>query len=113
MKKLSPFVISDRRFSMIERTSDLFGAHNAAGLNISGSFDAPPQADQIMAANNGGGIMSYIIGHDEGIGRRLTENLQKTTFAGMKQAPDAVMTFHWTDDENLYGTRGQGSKIGG
>jgi len=120
------FVISDHGFSTIERVSDVLGSLNAAGLKVSGSFDAPPQPGQIMAVNNGGSIMFYVIGHDEGIGRSLAENLQKSSYAGVifsrwnfpgtfslhtalidtKEAPDVVMAFHWTDDKNLSGAPG-------
>jgi hypothetical protein len=132
------FVISDHGFSTIEREIDVVPPLVAAGLKVTGTaFDSTPQPGQVLAVGNGGSIMFYIIGHDEGIGRKLTEVVQKSDYAGVlfsrwrfpgtfplhavriatKQAPDIVMAFHWTRDPNKYGAPGSldadtGRKVG-
>jgi arylsulfatase A-like enzyme len=121
------FIISDHGFSTVERSSDVLAPLNAAGIKVSGTaFDHSPQSGDVLAVGNGGSMMFYIIGHDEGIGRKLTALLQKTDYAGViftrwklpgtfdlhtghiatKLAPDVVMAFHWTADPNSYGVPG-------
>jgi len=122
------FVISDHGFSTIQRSSDVMAPLSAAGLKVTGTgFDHPPQTGEIMAVNNGGSIMFYVIGHDEAIGRALTDILEKSDYAGVifsrwklpgtfdlhagriatKEAPDVVMAFHWTGAPNMYGAPGE------
>lgn len=121
------FVISDHGFSTIQRSSDVVAPLNAAGLKVTGTtFDHPPQPGEIMAVNNGGSIMFYVIGHDEEVGRKLTEIVQKSDYAGVifsrwklpgtfdlhtgriatKEAPDVVMAFRWSGELNQYGVPG-------
>ena len=121
------FVISDHGFSTIKRSSDVLGPMAAAGLKVTGTgFDHEPQPGEIMAVNNGGSMMFYVIGRDKDIGRKLTEIVQKSDYAGVifsrwklpgtfdlhtgwiatQKAPDVVMAFHWTGEPNIYGTPG-------
>jgi arylsulfatase A-like enzyme len=120
-------VISDHGFSTIERADDPVPPLSAEGLMVTGTgFGAQPPAGTILAVGNGGSIMFYVIGHDEEVGRKLTEFLQKTDYAGVifsrwglpgtfdlhtghiatKEAPDVVMALHWTGDPNAYGAPG-------
>lgn len=121
------FVISDHGFSTIARSTDVLAPMMAAGLKVTGkAFDHEPRPGEIMAVNNGGSIMFYIIGHKQEVGRQLTEIIQKTDCAGVifsrwklpgtfdlhtghiatPEAPDVVMAFHWTADANRYGVPG-------
>jgi arylsulfatase A-like enzyme len=121
------FVISDHGFSTVQRPDDSITPLNAAGLAVSGtSFAAQPQPGQVLAVSNGGSVMFYIIGHEQEIGRKLTQILQGTDYAGVifsrwnlpgtfdlhaahiatGQAPDVVMAMHWTAEPNIYGTPG-------
>ncbi len=120
-------VVSDHGFSTISRPDDPVSALHASGLDITGTaFAAPPKPGQVLAIGNGGSYSFYIIGHDETIGRKITEFLQTTDYAGVlfsrwglpgtfdlhtghiatKEAPDVVMAFHWTPDRNIYGSPG-------
>jgi arylsulfatase A-like enzyme len=121
------FVISDHGFSTVQRPDDVVTTLNGAGLKVTGtSFATPPQPGEVMAVGNGGSVMFYVIGHDEGVGRKLTELVQKTDYAGVifsrwkfpgtfdlhtghiatKDAPDVVMALHWTAQPNMYGAPG-------
>lgn len=121
------FVISDHGFSTIGRASDVITPLNAAGLRVTGTaFDHPPQPGEILPVSNGGSIMFYIAGHDQDVGRKLTEIIERSDYAGVlfsrwklpgtfdlhtaeiatSHAPDVVMAFHWTGDPNRYGARG-------
>ena len=120
-------VISDHGFSTVQRADDPVPPLRAEGLMVTGTgFAAQPRTGEILAVGNGGSIMFYVIGHDEGVGRRLTEFLQKTDYAGVifsrwglpgtfdlhtghiatKEAPDVVVALHWTGDPNIYGAPG-------
>jgi len=120
-------IISDHGFSTIARGADVMGPMNAAGLKVTGTaFSEPPQNGDVMAVNNGGSVMFYITGHDKDIGRKLTQIVQKSDYAGVifsqwklpgtfdlhtghiatKKAPDVVMSFHWTSAPNTYGAPG-------
>jgi arylsulfatase A-like enzyme len=120
------FVISDHGFSTVARPDNVAIPLAAAGLTVTGSFAGTPQNGDVIAVSNGGSIMFYIIGHDEEIGRKLVETVQKTDYAGVifskwklpgtfdlatagiatKDAPDVVMALHWTPDPNTYGAPG-------
>jgi len=120
-------VISDHGFSTIQQSGNVLAPLSAAGLKVTGTaFDHQPQPGEVMAVNNGGSIMFYVIGHDKEVGRKLTEIVQKSDYAGVifsrwkfpgtfdlhtahiatKDAPDVVMSFHWTDAPNAYGAPG-------
>ena len=121
------FVISDHGFSTVLRPDDVVTPLNAAGLKVTGTaFATQPQVGQVLAVGNGASIMFYVIGHDKEIGRKLTEVVQKTDYAGVifsrwkipgtfdlhtghiatKDAPDVVMALHWTAASNIYGAPG-------
>jgi len=126
-KDTDVFVISDHGFSTITRPDDPVTPLKAAGLNISESaFPAPPKPGDVLAVPAGGSYLFYIIGHDKEIGRRITEFLQKTDYAGAifsrwalpgtfdlraihfaaPTAPDIVVSLHWTAGLNLSGIPG-------
>jgi arylsulfatase A-like enzyme len=121
------FVISDHGFSTIARPDDPVTALRGSGLVITGTaFSAPPHAGEVLAVGNGGSYSFYVIGHDETIGRKITDFLQTTDYAGVlfsrwgfpgtfdlhtgliatKEAPDVVMALHWTAGPNQYGAPG-------
>jgi arylsulfatase A-like enzyme len=121
------FVVSDHGFSTVQRPDDVVTPLSAMGLKVTGTaFDAQPRKREVLAYGNGASIMFYIIGHDEGVGREVTNFLQKTDFAGVifsrwhlpgtfdlhtghiatKHAPDVMVALHWTSDPNMYGAPG-------
>jgi arylsulfatase A-like enzyme len=121
------FVVSDHGFSTVQRPDDVVTPLNAMGLKVSGTaFSTQPRNGDVLAAGNGASIMFYVIGHDGETGRKVTEFVQKTDFAGVifsrwnlpgtfplhtghiatKYAPDVMVTLHWTSDPNLYGAPG-------
>jgi arylsulfatase A-like enzyme len=121
------FVISDHGFSTIARPDDPVSALRAGGIEVTGTaFSAPPRPGQVLAVGNGGSYSFYVIGHDETIGRKLTDFLQTTDYTGVlfsrwglpgtfdlhtghiatPEAPDVVMALHWTAGPNLYGAPG-------
>jgi len=121
------FIISDHGFSTITRPDDPITPLSAEGLVVSGTaFAAQPKTGDIMAVGGGGSYLFYVIGHDETVGRKLVEFLQKTDYAGVifsrwplpgtfdlhaariatKLAPDVVLALHWTGDSNISGIPG-------
>jgi len=121
------FIISDHGFSTIERGAEVMAPLKMAGLKVTGTgFDHEPQTGEILAVDNGGSIMFYVIGHAQEVGRKLTEIVQKSDYAGVifsrwklpgtfdlhtgqiatHEAPDVVMSFHWTADPNVDGAPG-------
>jgi arylsulfatase A-like enzyme len=125
--KTDIFIISDHGFSTIQPSDQLLAPLTAAGLQVTGTgFSRPPQAGQIMAVNNGGSIMFYIVNHDEGIGRKLTDIVQKSQYAGViftrwslpgtfplhaawiatDKAPDVVVAVSWNTGKNQWGAPG-------
>ena len=120
-------IISDHGFSTIERVTDVTAPMSAAGIKVTGTaLDRPPKPGEVMAVNNGGSMMFYVIGHDREIGQRLTQIIQKSDYAGVifsrwklpgtfdlhtghiatKAAPDVVMAFRWSGEPNAYGAPG-------
>jgi len=120
-------IISDHGFSTITRSSDVIATLNAAGIKVTGTApEHPPLPGEVMAVNNGGSIMFYVIGHDKGVGQKLTEIIQKSDYAGVifsrwklpgtfdlhtghiatREAPDVVMAFRWSAEPNAYGAAG-------
>jgi arylsulfatase A-like enzyme len=120
------FVVSDHGFSTIERSIDLRKILNESGFSAKTEFSGEPKLGDIMLAGNGGSVLSYVVGHDETLIRRLVEFLQQSDFAGViftKQpmegtfgltqaaiqsdnAPDVMMSFHWNDSKNQFGIPG-------
>jgi arylsulfatase A-like enzyme len=132
------FVISDHGFSTIKSSNDALAPLQAEGIEVTGtSFAEPPHEGQVLALGNGGSISFYIIGHVEGIGRKIVDFLQTTKFAGVifsrwglpgtfdlhtghiatREAPDVVVALHWSPEANIYGSPGMldadwGRKLG-
>jgi arylsulfatase A-like enzyme len=126
-------VISDHGFSTIAQGSDVLAPLSAGGIKVTGTaFGHQPQPGEVLAVNNGGSVMFYIIGHSKEIGRELTDIVQKSDYAGVlfsrwnfpgtfdlhtahiatKDAPDIVMSFRWTAAPNVYGAPGSVSADG-
>jgi arylsulfatase A-like enzyme len=121
------FVVSDHGFSTVRSANDPIAPLTALGLRVTGTgWAQEPQAGDVLAVENGGSISFYITGHDEGIGRTVTDYLQSTDYAGVifsrwglpgtfdlhaahiatKEAPDVVLAMHWTPEPNMYGAPG-------
>ena len=121
------FIISDHGFSTLLGGNDILTPLAADGLMVTGTALAqPPKNGQVMAVGGGGCVLFYIIGHDEAIGRKLVESLQKLPSTGVifsrweipgsfdlhtahiatRDAPDVVMSFTWTAARNMDGTPG-------
>jgi arylsulfatase A-like enzyme len=127
------FVVSDHGFSTIRSANDPIAPLTALGLKVTGSFAQQPQPGQMMAVENGGSMSFYIVGHDKEIGRKVTDYLQGTDYAGVifsrwglpgtfdletgliatKEAPDVVVALHWTGEKNQYGAAGMVDGDGG
>jgi len=122
------FVISDHGFSTIAGAAGVLPPLAAAGVKVATgpAFDHPPQPGDVLPVNNGGSIMFYIIGHDQEVGRKLTDLIQKSDYAGVifsrwklpgtfdlhtghiatAEAPDVVMAFRWSGQPNAWGAPG-------
>jgi predicted AlkP superfamily pyrophosphatase or phosphodiesterase len=77
------FVVSDHGFSTIQRSIDLPKILNDSGFAAKTEFIDQPKLGDIMLAGNGGSVLFYAVGHDEGLTRRLVEFLQQSDFAGV------------------------------
>jgi arylsulfatase A-like enzyme len=132
------FVVSDHGFSTIRSANEPVAPLNAMGLSVTGTgFAQLPKPGQVLAVENGGSISFYITGHDKVIGRKITDFLQSTNYAGVifsrwklpgtfdlhaahiatRQAPDVVVALGWSGDRNANGIPGMldgdgGRKIG-
>ena len=120
------FVVSDHGFSTIERSIDLVPLLKAAGFRAFKEFTEPPRSGDIFVVGNGGSVLFYVIGHDQGVIQRVVSWLQQTDFAGVifarekiegtfsladieidtASGPDVVMSFSWNDKPNQFGIRG-------
>jgi arylsulfatase A-like enzyme len=128
------FVISDHGFSTIRSANEPVTPLNAMGLSVaSTSFAQLPKPGQVLAVENGGSISFYITGHDKVIGRKITDFLQSTNYAGVifsrwklpgtfdlhaahiatRQAPDVVVALNWSSDRNSLGIPGMLDGDGG
>ena len=120
------FVVSDHGFSTIERGVDICAELQKAGFPAQRGFTNPPQSGQILVNGLGGSTAFYVIGHDSTATRKLVEFLQKQDFTGVifsregapgtftlddvklhsLEAPDVVMSFHWSADKSKLGAPG-------
>jgi hypothetical protein len=120
------FVVSDHGFSTIERKIELPSILANAGFNVATELKSEPQPGEIMLVGGGGSVLFYVIGHEASVVHRLIEFLQKSDFAGVifarqavegvftlaqaqidsPDAPDVVLAFRWYDRPNEYGVRG-------
>lgn len=120
------FVVSDHGFSTIEHANDLRDYLGKAGLKATTDFKDEPKRGDILMVGNGGSVLFYIEGHEEGARQRLLEALENSRFAGVlftkegaagtfpfAQAqidapggPDVIMAFRWNDHRNQFGVPG-------
>ncbi|MDQ2867618.1 MAG: alkaline phosphatase family protein [Verrucomicrobiota bacterium] len=120
-------VVSDHGFSTIQRSVDLVAMLNAAGFHAGREFAADAQAGDVLVAGNGGSILLYVRAHDPAVTTKLVAWLQHRDFAGVlftrekfegtfplhaahiavaTEQPDIVLSLHWSDDKNRFGTPG-------
>ena len=120
-------VVSDHGFSTIRNTVDVQGLLQAAGFKVSsGEFKQAPAPGEILMVGLGGTLLFYIVDHNETTARQLLEFLQQSDFAGVifsrikaegvftleqarlnsPEAPDLVVSMHWTSEKNQYGAPG-------
>ena len=121
------FVASDHGFSTVGDPVDLRGALRSAGFRVTANGDSGRDRGEVRVVGNGGTALFYIAEHDPATAERLSEWLQQSAFAGLifspaprdgaflfsdvhidtPSAPDLVLAFRWTDEQNRYGTPGR------
>jgi arylsulfatase A-like enzyme len=121
------FVVSDHGFSTVERAIDFSAELRKAGFDAKAAFTETPKRGQVMAADNAGTILFYIIEHDPDVTARLVEWLQRSDFAGVifarekfegtfplevaransVDAPDFMVSLRWNKKPNQFGVPGQ------
>src|SRR5438132_3701828 len=67
------FVVSDHGFSTIARSIDVRKILRDAGFDAVTEFTGEAKPGQIIIVGNGGTVLFYVIGHDEGVTRKLVE----------------------------------------
>jgi arylsulfatase A-like enzyme len=124
--KTDVFVVSDHGFSTIERGVDICAELQKAGFQAQRNFTNPPQPGQILIDGLGSLVFLYVVGHDSNIVDKLVEFLQKQDFTGViftrkkvpgaftldegkldsPEAPDVVLSFHWSAAKSKLGVPG-------
>jgi len=119
-------VVSDHGFSTISRKVDVAAELTAAGFDARRSVPGGLQPGQVMAVSDGGTTLLYVGGHDAAVCARLAAWLQQQDWTGVifarealdgtfplsaahldsPEAPDLVVSLHWTDDKSANGTPG-------
>lgn len=119
-------VVSDHGFSTIRRSIDVLDLLTQGGFHAAKEFSANAVRGDILVAGNGGTLLFYVKEHDADVIARLISWLQHRDFTGvlftkakadgtfplrtahidLPDAPDAVMTFRWTDEKNRFGVPG-------
>lgn len=125
--KTDIIVVSDHGFSTIAENVDVGGALKAHGFNAFREFPAGEIPDDaIMVIGNGGSVFLYVHHRDQRLVARIAHFLQAQPYAGVifcrepiegtfvmadakinsADAPDIVLSLHWTDEMNGAGVRG-------
>lgn len=120
------FVVSDHGFSTINRKIDIAAELAAAGFDTRRSVAGGLKSGEVMAISNGGTTLLYVGNHDTALCRNLVACLQKQDWTGVifsrvplegtfplatvhidsPEAPDLVVSLHWTHDRSATGTPG-------
>jgi len=120
-------VVSDHGFSTIGQNVDVAGVLKARGFNAFREFPAGEiPEDAIMVVGNGGSVFLYLSHHEQKRIAEIAHFLQSQTFAGVvfcrqpiegtfsladakinsADAPDIVLSLHWTDAKSRTGVPG-------
>lgn len=109
-------VVSDHGFSTIGETASSAAALQAVGINARTDFDQPPVTGEVAVVWNGGTVLFYVIGGDNGVIKKVVTTLQRQPNAGVifsrkklpgtfplaearldsPTAPDVLMVSRWT-----------------
>jgi arylsulfatase A-like enzyme len=120
------FVVSDHGFSTINRKVDVAAELVAAGFDARRTVTGGLKPGEVMAISNGGTTLLYVGDHDAALCRHLVACLQKQDWTGVifsraplegtfplataqidaPEAPDLVVSLHWTHDKSATGTPG-------
>ena len=120
------FVASDHGFSTIGRAVDVAGILRRNGFDVATEKESKLAHGQVRVAGNGGTNLYYIGGQDSATAARLVELLQRSDFAGVifarealpgtfrlkdvhlevANGPDVIMSFRWDDRPNQHGVAG-------
>src|SRR5262249_48742048 len=126
-EKTDVIVVSDHGFSTIAQNVDVVGALKTHGFNAFREFPAGEIPDDaIMVIGNGGTVFMYLHHRDQNLVAKIVHFLQSQPFAGVifcrqsvdgtfalaeakinsANAPDIVLSLHWTDEKNGAGVQG-------
>jgi hypothetical protein len=120
------FVVSDHGFSTINRKVDVAAELTAAGFAARRTVASGLKPGEVMTISNGGTTLLYVGDHDAALCRNLVAYLQKQDWTGVifsraplegtfplaavqidsPEAPDLVVSLHWTHDKSATGTPG-------
>jgi arylsulfatase A-like enzyme len=120
------FVVSDHGFSTINRKVDVAAELAAAGFDARRAVAGGLKPGEVMTISNGGTTLLYVGDHDAALCRNLAAYLQKQDWTGVifsraplegtfplatvqldsPEAPDLVVSLHWTHDRSATGTPG-------
>ncbi|WP_160164700.1 alkaline phosphatase family protein [Pedosphaera parvula] len=126
LERTDIMLVSDHGFSTIGERINLAESLKKGGFKTLTEFKGNPEKDEIMVVSNGGSYLFYVIGHDKGTICQLVEYLQKQAYSGVvftrnpmpgtftfaqarldsPTAPDVLLSMHWTDETNSFGTKG-------
>jgi predicted AlkP superfamily pyrophosphatase or phosphodiesterase len=130
--KTDLFVVSDHGFSTVQRGVDVVALLKKAKFQAVRKF-ADPEPGQILVVGLGGAVALYVVGHAPAVVEKLVEFFQNTDFSGViftrvamegtfpldqvrlnvTNAPDVLVSLHWSRDPNLYGLPGRLISDGG
>ena len=119
-------VVSDHGFSTIAWKTDLAVKLSTAGFRAKRAALGGLRRGDVLVVGNGGSSLLYVGGHDPDVCRRLTAFLQVQDWAGVvfsrdpldgtfplaaahidsPEAPDLVISLHWTRGRSANGTPG-------
>jgi arylsulfatase A-like enzyme len=126
-EKTDVIVVSDHAFSTIAQNVDVASVLKAHGFNAFREFPTGEIPDDaIMVIGNGGSVFLYLHHRDQKLVARIAHFLQTQAFAGVlfcrepvdgtfrlgdakinsADAPDIVLSLHWTDEMNGAGVQG-------
>jgi arylsulfatase A-like enzyme len=131
--KTDLMLVSDHGFSTIHRTPNVSSILRKNGFTAHTKFEDPEPGD-VLVVGVGGGVLLYVVNHDEAVIGRLVGFLQTTDFAGViftkrpmdgtfpleaigysttNDAPDILVSLRWSAETNSYGAPGLMQTMGG
>ncbi len=124
--KTQVFIASDHGFSSISAILDMEAVLKEWGLEAKEQYVREPRPGEIVIVSLGGTTLFYVVGHDQGVIRKLVEKLQGWEHAGVvftreplpgtlplyeakldsASAPDVAVSFRWSDAPGRHGMKG-------